>query len=178
MILQMITPRFDEIFPDYDTFKDYTDDLGLTRIGVDDDINYFLFRAIYYQFADNYTNYDLIDNFKRRFAVVYIDNFEKFKNMYTTIGAIYSLSLDDLKNNGIILNNFAKKPEAIDTTAFEPLNYVVNQNANISYLDELQAYLRSINSIPTRHLGEFLENFKFLFQTILYDDEYLIYKGV
>ena len=158
---------FYQIFEDYTTFKEFTDQLHLYTDDADELLNQYIYENLMLKFARYNIAYDNIQDFKDEFALAYRENFIQFKNWKNLIDNINNLSIDDLKILSETVTNSALNPNTAVAEPLKPFSYVTSQLYGRSISAPLVAYLTALNTMPTQRLYEFLNKFNYLFLQIL-----------
>lgn len=168
-----LTYYFQEIFPDYETFKKFTDSLEIysTDDTISEEFNKYLFEILFAHFYNNNVRYDSIDCFELEFGNVYKNNFKMLQMRKATIDKIYQLTDDDLKELSTSLTNLAYNPNTEPDNPLKPLNYVSNQSYSVANMGKLNAYITAINSIPDLDAGNIISKFEWLFIQIYPDSD-------
>ena len=156
------TYTFSEVFKDYDEWKAFTDDLGITTENVDDAYNEMIYEEFYFKYFNVGINSYIVQNFKRSLASILRNHYNKYKQIYDKINSTYSLTLDDLRDAGSIISNSASNGSKTVSNTLEhsPIGFIVNQNVNFNDIPKLNAYLKAVDNFRDLYLEEFADLLK------------------
>lgn len=168
-----LTYYFQEVFPDYETFKQFTDTLDIYSADdtVSEEFNKYMFEILFAHFYNNNVRYDSIDFFELEFGNVYKNNFKMLKMRKTQIDKIYQLTDEELAQLTSNLTNLAYNPNNEPDDPLKPLNYVSNQSYSVANMGKLNAYITAINSIPDLDAGNIISKFEWLFIQVYPDSD-------
>lgn len=173
----MQTLCFNEIFKNYDEFKEYTDELALY-----DDSDTFaesLNQMIYYLLYNHYLGcsiaYNTEDEFCAEFGIAYQQYFKQFKMKQENLQRVYNLTAEDLEIVSEALSNFTSNPNDITNAPFELLNYTTNQTRGRTRAGKLQAYLNALQIAPDAQLNDLIKKFDYLWLDILDGDDIYLF---
>ena len=172
----MQTLCFNEIFENYDEFKEYTDELALYE---DTDtfaesLNELIYYLLYNHYLGVAVGYNTEDEFCAEFGIAYQQYFKQFKMKQQMLQNIYSLTNDDLEIISEALSNFANNPNNLTSSPFELLDYTSSQTRGRTKAGKLQAYINAMNIAPDAQLNDLIKKFDYLWLDILDgDDVYL-----
>ena len=165
----MMTLSFKEIFPDYETFKLFTDEFSLYQM--DDAIAESLNQSIYYNLYNKYLNcniaYDTEDEFCAEFGIVYQQYFREFLQKKKLIDEIYKLKLDDFLIISESVSNYSNNPNNTTTDPWQVLDYISNQNRGRASMGKLTAYLNALRTMPDAQINYMLNKFDYLWLDII-----------
>lgn len=144
---------FQEIFPDYDTWELWADEMGIINMGeeLDKQFNEFCYTQISRHYYNQNIRYNESDAFLNELAIVYADHFAQYRQQKIIIDAIQNTTLeeiqllsqtiskmvsnqeqeDDSTADHTNLVNEANNPNTQPEDATKPLNYISRQNYNI-----------------------------------------------
>lgn len=151
------TYYFEEIFPDYETWKDFIDassyiDLtDATNLAFDE----YCFNLLYRHFNHQNIRYSTIDAFLGELLNVYENKFEQFKKEKSLIDTIYSLTNDDLQLISTALTNMANNPNDDVADPLSPLSFISAQTFQQTQSNKLKAYLDALNNMPSLNIYKF-----------------------
>lgn len=160
---------FQDVFANYNQFKEMTDDLQLYESddAVSEAFNQYLFNIIYLRWKGNSINYGTIDEFKMSFSFVYHDIFAKYKMQKDLIDKVQKLTAEELEILTDSISNGAYNPNTAPEKPFDLIKYVSSQNATRLKSSKLVSYLNAIKNAPTLNAKEMTDAFENLFMLII-----------
>lgn len=183
-----ITYYFDEIFPTYTEWREFSKQLDCVGETPSNDILLFdkyCYNVLFRNFAKQNIRYSRIETFVNMLANVYEQEFMRFYKEKQLIDNIYKLSNEELVTLNQTLTNIANNPNTTPTNPLQPLNYISTQSFSNVNDNRLQAYLRALNTMPVLNIERFIYgeradpnnkhflHFNDLFMQVLTDTEYL-----
>lgn len=170
---------FEEIFPDFDTFKQsYIDNGGQSVFSIEDTPLRFIYLCIAQRYAGNQIANASPEVFKLKFTsriAIEAPNFLKTKDVYDKIR---SFTDEELQEGGVVLTNTASNPSRDPSVdADEPLPYMDNQTYTKSKYGNLDLNAKLLDLLDNSYIDDFLSRFQYLFMRfvpkadILYTDD-------
>lgn len=167
------TIKFKDAFEDFDAFKTEFRASPLNESNLTDSTLGIIYAGILARFGDHYyTGTDLNRNKLRTFLILKSEGliFQKKLEIQNTI---LSMELPELKDDGIIVSNYAENPANKGAGTYEEgeykgedfMKYVNNQNAQKSKKGNLTAYRDQKYSLKDE-ITPFIDKFKVLFENI------------
>lgn len=165
----MQTLTFKEIFPNYTTYKEYTDNLGLYASDDTDAelLNQRIFYLLYNRYLDTAVAYNTPDSFLAEFGIVYLEYFTQFLTKQNVLKEIYKLTSEDYLIVGESISNYANNPNYEQTDPFEFLTYTSNQTRGRTKSNKLIAYVNALRNLPDGQINYMISKFDYLFLDIL-----------
>lgn len=166
----MITAlKFSDIFDTYESFKAFTDELGL--YDDDDAVSELFNQSIYWNILHRYANSDLayyndID-FKSEFTIAYRQHFIQFLTKKKIIDDINKLTNDDYQIISESLSNFANNPNTLQRDPWELLTYTAQQQRGRAKAGKLTAYINALRQMPDAQIDAFLKTIDYMWLDIL-----------
>lgn len=167
-------PLFKDIFPDYETFKEWYSQQPLSD-GEDDVPSIKTFVLILNEYSTSTCAMDEIE-FKRRFANDLYTYYKEFEETTKAITELMSMSEEDFKDVARSVLNVADIPETTASTDTETFNFVSQQQKNFVTKSTLQIRREQIANKRILTVKTFLKRFKHLFRIVL-DDGYTFVIG-
>lgn len=158
---------FEEIFPDYASFKATTDLLNLYVDQASELINQKLYDLLMRRFCKDNVAYDTPEAFVMEFSLAYEENFKQYINKSKLVDAINELTVEDFKVISESINNTALNPNTAPADPKTALPYVSSQLYSLAKTGPLASFLAALDAVPTARNYEFLNKFEFLFLQIL-----------
>ena len=169
-----------EIFPDYDTFKTFIYTLNLYNPitdSISEEFNQYIYGILSRQYYNNNVRYDSIEAFKMAFATAYINNFQLLKKRKELLNLQYGLTATDFEIISKSLVNSAYNPNNVPEDPLQPIDYVSAQNYSVGYINKLNAYIQALNSLQDLDIEYIIRKFDYLFiQELPESEEYIIYE--
>ena len=172
--MSKITFYFKDIIPDYTTFKSILAEIPFTWNIADDFIIEHTFAILYRRFSTINIRYFVKEAFLDEFKVVYFNEINRYVRRYKLIQDIHAISNDDIVKMTTSINNFANNPNDVPSDVLDPLEYISSQNYSVIKNNNLEAYVRALELLPSKYDKEFLDEFNYLFQQI-YGQEVIYY---
>lgn len=180
----MITPNsaitftFDEIFPDYASWKEFTNDINLYDLTNPDmeNFNKWCFNALIRHFTKQNINYTEPETFLCELANILLDRFMEYHKQKELIDAIYKFTPDEFArvretlNSQALVNNSKLQDPSVWVGYISAQTYV---NDSLSKID---GYLKGIQSMPSYHIEYFISHFKSLFWQFLPNNRFVFPK--
>jgi len=150
---------FDEIFPNYNKWKEFSHQLFVVGDNPTQDVESFdryCYNVLYRQFAKQNIRYDRIELFLNALATLYEEKFQSFYREKKLLDKIYSLTFEELEVINDTLSNVANNPNTKPTDALKPLEYVSAQTFSRITDNKLRAYLSALNNLPMLNIERFI----------------------
>lgn len=150
---------FNEIIPDYETWKANVEQLGLIDYEdpIDARFDLFCYNLVSRQYHDVNVRYDSPFAFLGALLNVYLNKYNQFKKEKELIDEIYKLTLDDIELMNTTLSNMANNPNDEVEDATRPLNYISAQTYQRLTDNRFKAYMTALNNIPTLNVFKFFK---------------------
>ena len=148
---------FNEIFPDYASWKKLVEGIGIVDYNdtLQSEFDKFCFKLLSRRYTHCNIRYDTPDAFVCELMNVYENKFQSFKRQKELIDAIYKLSNEELTRLNETLNNMANNPNTEPDNPLEPLKYISAQTYAINKSNRMQSYLYALENIPTLNVYKF-----------------------
>lgn len=170
------TKKFSDVFEDLDSFKSEFRSSPLNEANLTDATLGIVYAELYARYGDSYyTATNMYRNKLKTFSILKNEGLI-FQKKLEIQNAILNMSLADLKDDGVIINNYAENPgdEATDTivdvgeyTGEDFMKFVNNQSAQKSKKGKLTAYRDQLYSLKNV-TDSFIDKFKVLFEKLLW----------
>lgn len=167
------TKKFSDVFEDLDSFKSEFRSSPLNEPNLTDDTLGLVYAGILAKFGDHY--YKATNMYRNKLKTFLILKGEGliFQKRLELQNKILSMSDAELKDDGIIVNNYAENPSENSVGIYETgeyqgesfMKFVNNQSAQKSKKGKLTAYRDQSYSLKNV-LEPFIEKFKVLFENI------------
>lgn len=164
-IVDYDTFLFKNIFEDYDTFKTWYLDCGLSDDEEDVPAKK-TFRLIANEFNDCHTCYS-VESFKEHFANVLYTYYKEFEATTSAIDKLMSLSDSEAEVNSSFITNVADIPETTSDTNADVVDFISQQQKNIDMKGKSQVYREQISNKRAYTVKTFLNRFRALFIKII-----------
>lgn len=156
---QAITFYFDEIFPNYATWREFS--AQTTAVGENPEpailaFDKFCYNALFRSFAKRNIRYTSQATFCNMLATVYDQKFTQFYKQKQIIDAIYQLTTDDYVMVSQALSNIANNPNTEPADPLQPLQYISAQTVNHITENKLVAYMKALNAMPLLEIDKFI----------------------
>lgn len=166
--MSKITFYFTDCFVDFESFKSAIADY--TSQAVDDDF----LNKIYFKFCAKYAASNIIFTIKEmfiyQFCNIFDDEFSKFKRRYDINQKLKDITIDNIKILNETISNQAENPNYTPDTPDKALSYITAQNAVFNKINDLDAYIRQLETLMTEGFEEFINKFKELFVAFVDND--------
>lgn len=172
--MSKLTWYFKDVIADYDAFKSVLANIPFTWNQADDFIIEHTFAILYRRFSCVNIRYFTKEAFLDEFMNVYFNEIYRYIRRYKLIQDIYAISNDDIVKMTTSINNFANNPNDAPSDVLDPLEYISSQNYSVVKNNNLEAYVRALELLPSKYDKEFLDEFEYLFQQI-YGQDVVIY---
>lgn len=156
------TKLFKNIFPDYETFSNWYRSIPLSVYGGIYCPNQITFTLIAYEYNDSHVAYS-VESFKEHFAIDLYNYFKEFEATTEMINQLMELTDEEIAVSGELITNFADIPEAESSTDAESVNFISNQQKNISRKGTLQVKREQLSNKRAFTVKAFLNRFRHLF---------------
>lgn len=174
-----LTFYWQEIFPDYTAFKEFTDTLGLyaSTDTISEQFNQYIYGILSRQYYNNNVRYDCIESFKMAFASAYINNFNLLKKRKQIIDLQFGLTAEDFEIITKNVVNSAYNPNNVPSNPLAPIDALSAQNYSVGYINKLNAYIQALNTMQDNDIDYIIRKFDYLFMQILPESEqYVLYE--
>lgn len=158
-----------EIFPDYETFKDFTDELELYSENdtISENFNQYLYSILTAHFFNNNVRYDTIESFKSAFSIAYVNNFKLLKKRTELLEKQFEITEEEFSIITRNIVNSAFNPNNAVDNPLEPIEYVSAQNYSVGIINKLNAFINAINTMQDLDIEFIIKKFEYLFVQIL-----------
>lgn len=159
------TRLFKNIFPDYNSFKEFY--LGIPLSDNQNDVpSQKTFALIAYEFNDCHVALSP-ESFKQRFAIDLYTYYKEFEATTKAITDLMQLTDDEVKRSGEMVQNFADIPEEERSTNDVDVDYISNQTKMINLKGKAQVKREQLGNKRAFTVKSFLNKFRHLFIRIL-----------
>lgn len=159
------TALFKNIFPDYETFKEWYLSTPLSD-GVDDVPNEKTFTIIAYEYNDSHSSFS-IESFKQHFANDLYTFYKEFEETTKAISDLMKLTDDDIAIADKMIMNVANIPETESSTDVEEVDFISTQQKTINKKGTLQVKKEQLSNKRIFTVKTFLNRFRHLFIKII-----------
>lgn len=159
MSVPKLTFYFDDVIPDYATWKLYVS----KDIEKDDIIDNLFFTQLLSRYRKSQIAYTNQEFFIEELKICYRNVYGKYAGIYNTSKKIQALTDDELKFLRDIVSNISLRPTTQVTNVNEIFTYINEQRRNFATGSPLDRYLLFIANMPTYWLDEFAKDFEYLF---------------
>lgn len=156
---------FKNIFPDYNSFKEYYLSTPLSEADYDVPSEK-TFTLIAFRYNDSHSSRS-IESFKQQFAIDIYTFYKEFEQTTKSIDELMKLTDDEISIADTMITNFANTPETKSTTNIETADYTSSHQKTINRKGTLQVKKEQVTNKRTYTVKTFLGRFKHLFITIL-----------
>lgn len=166
--MQMVdynTQLFKNIFPDYDTFKNWYLNCGLSDNETDVPAKK-TFTLIANEYNDSHTSLS-VEGFKEHFANDIYTYYKEFEETTKNILELMKLTEDDIAIADSMITNFASVPETTSSTDTESVDYITNQQKTLNKKGKLTIQKELLSSKRTFTTRTFINRFRHLFIKII-----------
>lgn len=157
------TYYFEEVFPNYDDWKEWIEDYS-SIVNYTDPIqsafDEWIFNLLYRHFFNQNIRYSSKGAFKFELLNVYENKFKQFLNSKSLIDKMYNLTDADLLEISTNINNFANNSDTAIQNDTEILPFCSSQTWSKLSSNKLQAYMQALNQIPSLQIYKFLKTDK------------------
>ena len=149
----MLTMTFNDIFINYESWKEFVDTLNLFDRNDVKNVELVNFDKYCYEILRRHFNnveirYMNPNDFVSELGIVYSEKFNYFYEYKKMAEKTYLLSDDDIILIGESILNNANNPNYVPGDPKNPLGYISNQNYSISKTGKLTAYMEYMKNIP------------------------------
>lgn len=164
-----LTFYFKEIFPTETSFITYLNDYLIfdTTSAIDLTFAQYVYKILYRKYHNSNVQYDTKDDFKSELANVLEDTMKKYQKELKIIDDLMALTKDDYERLSTAIANQSNNPNTKPTDINAPLEYISAQAYTFAKDNKLQAYLRALETVPTKLIDSMLARCKNLFKTII-----------
>lgn len=150
---------FDEIFPNYDKWKEFSHQTSAIGNNPSPDIenfDHYCYNILFRQFAKQNIRYDSIEMFLNELANIYDQKFTAFYREKELVDSIFKLSFKELEMVNQTISNVANNPNTQPDDPTKPLKFVSAQTFTQIGDNKLQAYLQALNNLPSLNIERFI----------------------
>ena len=159
------TRLFLNIFPDYETFKEWYKSLPLSS-GDNDCPSEKTFALIKYEYDDCHVAFS-VEGFKQHFAIDLYSYYREFEGTTKRIDQLMSLTDEDVSIDGINVMNMAQIPEEESSTDVETVNFITSQQKSKMIKGKTQIAREQLSNQRAYTVQKFLKRFAHLFIKII-----------
>lgn len=166
--MEMVTHNtllFKNIFPDYEVFKTWYISSGLSD-GEEDVPSLKTFTLIANEYNDSHSAFS-VEGFKEHFANDIYTYYQEFEATTKAISELMKLKDEDIAINGSMIMNIADIPEVESSTDVEKVNFITNQQKQISKKGNLQIKREQLTNKRAFTVRTFLNRFRHLFVRVI-----------
>ena len=165
----LVDKTFCQVFPDYDTFREWYQSIPLSTNG--DCPNEKTYTLILYQYADSHIAYS-VEGFKQKLAKTLYTYYKEFEKTTNAIDELMDLSDEDVAIANVSTLNMADTPEtAFDTDdgmkEDSAVDYTSQQQKTIHRKGKMQVKREQLSNKRAYTVTTFLNRFTYLFVRIL-----------
>lgn len=159
--MSAFTFYFEEIIPDYDTWKsiieqnnivDYT---NVTQQTFDK----YCYNILRRHFNHCDIRYSDPYSFLNELVNVYENKFKQFLKEKEIIDSIYNLTNKEIEVLNESITNMANNPNEEPEDPLKPLNFISAQTFQQNKSNKIKAYLEALNNIPSLNIYKFLNEY-------------------
>lgn len=154
-------PLFKNVFPDYETFRDWYLSLPLSE-NSNDVPSEKTFALIAYEYNSSHCAM-LAEDFRQRFAVDLYTFYKEFEETTKQISDLMSLKDEDIAISDMSVLNIGDIPETPSTTDVMSVDFVSGQQKTINQKGKLQIKRELLSNKRAFTTRTFLKRFKHLF---------------
>lgn len=181
----MNTFYFQDIIPDYETWKDYVSMYSIVNYenAIESEFDKYIYSILNRFFYNQNVRYNTPEDFIFALSLVYQNIFNDFLKQKELVDKIHSLTDDELLYLQETIQNAANNPNDEPTNPRAPLNFISAQTLGLVKGNKFKIYLEALNSMPSLNIFKLINgdkdslNFKDLFVQILPDNDYIYRKG-
>lgn len=164
-----LTFYFKNIFPNYQNFEEFLTEYNVVDTSTIENSTFaeYIYKILYRRYHNSNIQYDTIEDFKCDFANVIEDTFSKYQKQVDIIQKMQNLTDKELLTISTAIANTSTNPNTKLADPESPIEYVSAQAYTIAKDNKLQAYLRALESIPTKLIGIMLQRCVNLFKSII-----------
>lgn len=150
---------FNEIFPTYDSWKIYVEQLDLVDYNKQMEASFdaYCYNILSRYFSNVNIRYREKNAFLCQLANVYTNKFKKYLQQKELIDSLYKLTIEDFQLIQKSLVNMASNPNSKPDNPLKPLDFISEQSYSQVESNRLRAYLEAINNIPTLKVDDFIK---------------------
>lgn len=168
------TNIFKNIFPDYESFRNWYISTPLSDNG-EDAPSEKTFTLIAYEYNGSHANMS-DEDFKQHFAIDLYTFYKEFEETTKSIINLMNLTDEEISQADSMITNIANIPETESSTNVEEVDFISQQQKIINKKGALQVRKEQLSSKRAFTVRSFLNKFRHLFITILssaYTDVYV-----
>lgn len=186
MMSDATTFKFEDIIPDYETFKGYISQFGIVNYNDNMEANFdiYCYNILSKFFHGQNVRYTTPNDFIFSLALVYQNKFSDFMKQKELIDKMHKLTDDDIVYLNQTLSNVANNPNDEPQDATKPLNFISGQTFQTIKGNKFNAYLNALNNMPTLNIFNFIHckncdemGFTDLFMNVQPNNIYLYERG-
>lgn len=165
---------FKNIFPSYESFDTFITEMEIRTPSIEADAYLRrIYRILFNNFANSTIKFSTIYDFKGCFANVLDEWLLPYNIQVDKITQILQMSSDDILKVNETLESFSNAPNEEGVLASSQLNYISAQNVRVNKGDKLYRLLDLMDRLPSYRVGDFINRFRWLFKTVIPQDEYI-----
>lgn len=159
---------FNVTFPTYESYLEYCKEIDLfdTTQPLLNNFNKWCYNALFRAYYNVPANYSNIESFLNEFSNVMLDTFNRYQKEVELIESIYQLQVEDFAKTRDTLVSRANNNNKNATDPSKFTSYISDQSFSTETLSKFQGYLQAITQIPSYRIQEFVNKFRYLFQSI------------
>lgn len=162
-MLDYDTRLFKNIFPNYQSFKDY---YLSTPLSYTDAPTEKTFAIIAFEFNDSHSAFS-VESFKQHFALDIYTFYREFEKTTDAITELMKLTDDEIATENVMITNVANIPENESSTDEETVDFISNQQKSISKKGKLQIKREQLANKRIFTVRTFLNRFRHLFVKVI-----------
>lgn len=159
------TKVFRDVFPDYETFKEYYLNSGLSD-GEEDVPNKKTFTLILFEYSDSHLCLSE-ESFKQKFSNDIYTFYKEFERTTKSIDELMNLTDQEIAKGDILVTNYADIPENESSTDIEEVDFITSQQKMINKKGILQVKKEQLSNKRVYTVKTFLNRFRHLFIKII-----------
>lgn len=178
---------FEEIFPNYEEWKDFIETYS-DAVDYNDPSQALFDKWCYSLLARHYNHcnirYTVPGAFKGELLNVYENKFKQFMQEKMIVDKIHSLKAEDYELMQTNLTNMANNPNYDIEDPIKPLKFISAQTYQVVNSNKLRAYLDALNNMPSLKIFKFFKapsseemGFDDLFMNIQPNQKYVYERG-
>lgn len=170
-----ITFYFKEIYPTFEKFKQFIDKYEIVDLTVAENLTFaqYIYKILFRRYHNSNVQYDTIEDFECDFANILEDNFDKYKKQVELTRKMQQLTDEEIIQISTALANQSTNPNTKLDDPTKPIEYVSSQAFTLANDNKLNAYLRALQTIPTKLIDAMLMRCRTLFKTIITNQIYV-----
>lgn len=155
---ESLTFLFDEIIPDYNTWKANVQTRSFVNYenDIESAFDKWVFEIFFAQYAKHSIRYDNPYAFLYKFLNIYENKFKQFQLQNQILKDTYGLTTDDIIEVNNAVSSFANNPNFEAPTPTTWLGYISQQTVSKLSSNKLRAYIDAVKSMPSLQIQKFL----------------------